>query len=100
MLDRGGSELVSKIARKWGMSIDEASINIKIRALIKQKIAAVGDKHPEFMESDMVIKANNAFCLFCDQIQNDNGKVDFHEVYKRWMSWYFDFVDRNKKMAG
>ena len=100
LLDRGGSELVSKIAHKWGMSIDEASLNIKIRALIKEKIAAVGDKHPEFMESDMVIKANNAFCLFCDQIQNDNGKVDFHEVYKRWMSWYFDFVDRNKKMAG
>ena len=42
LLDRGGSELVSKIAHKWGMSIDEASLNIKMRAMIKETIAKVG----------------------------------------------------------
>ena len=46
LLDRGGSELVSKIARKWGMSVDEASLNIKMRAMIKETIAKVGLEHP------------------------------------------------------
>jgi hypothetical protein len=77
LLDRGGSELVSKIAQKWGMSIDEASQNIKMRAMIKETIAKAGVQHPRFVESDMVIKANNAFCLYYDRMQDDNGKVDF-----------------------
>ena len=56
LLDRGGCELVSKIAHKWGMSIDEASLNIKMRAMIKETMAKVGLQHPKFLESDMVVK--------------------------------------------
>jgi flagellar protein FlaI len=96
ILDRGGSELVSKIARKWGMSIDEASLNIKMRAMIKETMASVGLQHPKFLESDMVVKANNTFCLYLDRIQDDKGKVDFQEVYDRWIEWYRDFVEKNK----
>lgn len=95
LLDRGGSELVNKIAKKWGMSIDEASLNIKIRAMIKETIAKVGIQHPGFVESDMVIKANNIFCLYLDELQDDSGKVDLHEVYNKWMVWYQDFVEKN-----
>ncbi|MCX9086429.1 MAG: type II/IV secretion system ATPase subunit [Candidatus Methanoperedens sp.] len=95
LLDRGGSELVSKIAHKWGMGIDEASLNIKVRARIKETIAKVGELHPRFVESDMVMKANNAFCLYLEQMQDDKGKVDFHGVYDRWMAWYHDFVEKN-----
>jgi flagellar protein FlaI len=96
LLDRGGSELVNKIANKWGMSIDEASLNIKIRAMIKETIAKVGIQHPRFVESDMVIKANNTFCLYLDELQDDKGKVDLQEVYNKWMVWYQDFVEKNK----
>ncbi|MFZ3166881.1 MAG: type II/IV secretion system ATPase subunit [Candidatus Methanoperedens sp.] len=96
LLDRGGSELVSKIAHKWGMGVDEASLNIKVRARIKETIAKVGELHPRFVESDMVMKANNAFCLYLEQMQDDKGKVDFHGVYDRWMVWYHDFVEKNR----
>lgn len=96
LLDRGGSVLVSKIAHKWGMGIDEASLNIKVRAMIKETIAKVGEQYPGFVESDMVMKANNAFCLYLDQMQDDKGKVDFHDVYDKWMAWYLDFVEKNR----
>jgi type IV secretory pathway ATPase VirB11/archaellum biosynthesis ATPase len=96
LLDRGGSELVSKIAHKWGMSIDEASLNIKMRAMIKETMAKVGLQHPKFLESDMVVKANNTFCLYLDKSQDENGKVDFQEVYNRWIEWYRDFVEKNR----
>ena len=52
--------------------------------------------HPRFVESDMVMKANNAFCLYLEQMQDDKGKVDFHGVYDRWMAWYHDFVEKNR----
>jgi hypothetical protein len=96
LLDRGGSVLVSKIAHKWGMGIDEASLNIKVRAMIKETIAKVGEQYPGFVESDMVMKANNAFCLYLDQMQDDKGKVDFHDLYDKWMTWYLDFVEKNR----
>jgi len=96
ILDRGGSQLVSKIAHKWGMSIDEASLNIKMRAMIKETMARVGLQHPKFVESEMVVKANNTFCLYLDRTQDEKGKVDFQEVYNRWIEWYMDFVEKNK----
>ncbi|MCX9084273.1 MAG: type II/IV secretion system ATPase subunit [Candidatus Methanoperedens sp.] len=96
LLDRGGSELVSKIAHKWGMSIDEASLNIRMRAKIKETVANVGLQHPKFLESDLVVKANNTFCLYLDRVQDEKGKVDFHEVYDRWIEWYRDFVEKNR----
>jgi flagellar protein FlaI len=96
LLDRGGSQLVSKIAHKWGMSIDEASLNIKMRAMIKETIAKVGLQYPKFVESDMVVKANNSFCLYLDRTQDENGKVDFQVVYDRWIEWYLDFVEKNR----
>jgi hypothetical protein len=96
ILDRGGCELVSKIAHKWGMSIDEASLNIKMRAMIKETMANVGLRHPRFLESDMVVKANNVFCLYLDRCQDERGKVDFQEVYDRWIEWYRDFVEKNR----
>lgn len=96
LLDRGGSELVNKIARKWGMSVDEASLNIKMRAMIKETMAKVGLQHPRFVESEMVVKANNTFCLYLDRMQDENGKVDFQEVYDKWIEWYRDFVAKNR----
>ncbi len=96
LLDRGGSVLVNKIAHKWGMNIDEASLNIKVRASIKETMARVGLENPRFVESDMVMKANNAFCFYLDRMQDESGKVDFQEVYNRWTEWYGDFVDANK----
>jgi flagellar protein FlaI len=95
LLDKGGSELVNKIAHKWGMGIDEASLNIKMRALIKETMAKVGLQHPRFVESDMVMKANNTFCLYLDRMQDERGNVDFQEVYNKWIDWYRDFVEKN-----
>jgi len=53
-------------------------------------------KHPKFVESDMVMKANNAFCLYLDRMQRWFWKVDSQEVLDRWMVWYHDFVEKNK----
>jgi flagellar protein FlaI len=78
------------------MSIDEASLNIKMRAMIKETIAKVGLQYPKFVESDMVVKANNSFCLYLDRTQDENGKVDFQVVYDRWIEWYLDFVEKNR----
>lgn len=92
ILDKGQAELVGKIARKWGLNIEEASLNIKMRAMIKETMAEAGMEHPEFVEADMVSRANNMFWYYLNMEQNESGKVNFQEVYDKWIAWYRDFV--------
>lgn len=96
ILDKGQSDLVNKISHKWGLSIDEALLNIKMRAMIKQTIANVGKEHPGFLEAGMVGRANNIFRYYQEEERDEKGKVDFQAVYDRWTGWYSEFVEKNK----
>ncbi|WP_048204868.1 type II/IV secretion system ATPase subunit [Methanococcoides methylutens] len=91
ILDRGQSELIGKIARKWGISIDDASLNIRIRARIKQKIASAGSLDPKFLEADVVSKANNVFWLYMDMEKHGTCGPDYERVYEKWNSWFDSF---------
>ncbi|WP_236622643.1 type II/IV secretion system ATPase subunit [Methanococcoides methylutens] len=92
ILDRGQSQLIEKIARKWGISIDEASLNIRIRARIKQKIAHAGSLDSRLVEADMVSKANNIFWLYMDMEKNSPHGPDYERVYDKWNSWFDNFT--------
>lgn len=96
LLDKGQSELVNKIAHKWGMSIDEALLNIKLRAMVKQTIANAGKEHPEFLEADAVGRANNMFWYYQEETRDEKGNVDFQAVYQRWIDWFSAFAEQNK----
>lgn len=96
ILDKGQSELVRKIAYKWGLNVHEISLNIKIRALIKETIANAGLVDPVFVNAEMVNRANNMFWYFMDKEQDEKGKMDFQVVYDKWKEWYSDFVNKNR----
>lgn len=91
ILDRGQSEIIGKIARKWGISIDDASLNIRIRARIKQKIATAGSLDPGFLEADVVSKANNVFWLYMDMEKHRASGPDYERVYEKWSNWFENF---------
>ena len=85
LLDRGQSTLIRKIAKKWGISVDDASKNIRIRASMKLKMAEQGRKDPAFLEAEMVSAANNMFWMFMEQEKESNIKPDMQHVYDRWV---------------
>lgn len=91
ILDRGQSALVNKIASKMGISIDDASKNIQLRAKIKEKVADWGNKNPEIMEIEALSIANNMFWLLMDE-QKQNDILDYNFVFKRWLEWFEDFA--------
>ncbi len=88
LLDKGQSELVNKIAHKWGLGIDEALLNIKMRAMIRKTIADAGKQNPEFLEADFAGRANNIFWYYQEEERDENGKVDLEAVYQRWNDWF------------
>ncbi|WP_410509150.1 type II/IV secretion system ATPase subunit [Methanosarcina hadiensis] len=112
-LEQGQSELIGKIARKWGITIDTAIKNIELRARIKEKIAAEGVRMPFLLEAGAVSKANNIFWLLSDSIKTEikaetggrtagetsfkNGsesssEIYLEELYRQWEIWFESFV--------
>jgi len=70
-LEQGQSELIGKIARKWGITIDTALRNIELRARMKERIAIEGVRMPFLLEAEAVSEANNMFWLLSDSIKAD-----------------------------
>jgi type IV secretory pathway ATPase VirB11/archaellum biosynthesis ATPase len=120
-LEQGQSELIEKIARKWGISIDRALKGIELRTRIKEKIAIEGRKKPFLMEAEAVSQANNMFWLLADsmtkgrQYENEysgnsvnssvnnsaNSSVNYSEasnrdeletLYRQWETWFEKFA--------
>ena len=102
LLDRGQSGLIRKIARKWGISVDEASKNIRIRASMKLKMAEYGKTDPSFLEAEFVSAANNMFWMLMEQEKESSGKPDMQRVYERWCTWFEQIVatkDKERSVA-
>jgi hypothetical protein len=118
-LEQGQSELIGKIARKWGVTIDTAIKNIELRARIKEKIAAEGVNNPFLLEAEAVSEANNMFWLLSDSVKANNrtkeernektgsktsnryvfenipesgSEVYLEDLYRRWEIWFENFV--------
>ncbi len=93
LLDRGQSELINKIAYKWGISIDNASANIRLRARIKERMATAGLDNPRLVEADIVSMANNMFWFYMDNEKNYQQGPDYDRVYESWSKWFDHLAD-------
>ncbi|MGB9940185.1 ATPase, T2SS/T4P/T4SS family [Methanosarcina sp.] len=118
-LEQGQSELIEKIARKWGISIDRALKGIELRTRIKEKIAMEGLKKPFLLEAEAVSQANNMFWLLSDSMKKgrpyENEYVnnssnnsannsandsepgcgdDLETLYRQWEAWFENFAGK------
>jgi type IV secretory pathway ATPase VirB11/archaellum biosynthesis ATPase len=96
IMDRGQSVLIGKIADKWGMSIDQASQNIRLRAKIKEKMAEYGRKDPFFVEAATVSTANNMFWLLIEEEKQYEGGMNMQRIYRKWSEWFEDFASKRQ----
>jgi type IV secretory pathway ATPase VirB11/archaellum biosynthesis ATPase len=115
--EQGQSELIGKIACKWGISIDRALKSIEIRTKIKEKIAIEGLHKPFLLEADAVSQINNMFWLLTDSMVQskeyskdceDKYKSDLESsscgdletLYRQWETWFENFSNamENKKV--
>lgn len=103
LMDRGQSVLIGKIADKWGISIDEAALNIRMRAMIKGKIAESGLEQPHLLEARNVAIANNMFWMLMDREVAEPDGINYQRVYDRWFEWFSSFSgkkDETKEKPG
>ena len=94
LLDMGQSEIIGRIAKEWGISIEEAIENISLRSKIREEMIKYGEENPKLLEAKAVRDANNAFWMLIEESTREYGSPDYKEVGERWMKWYKEYVKR------
>jgi hypothetical protein len=94
LLDMGQSQLLENVSRKWGITVEKALQNIKLRTDIKKTIAEYSRENKELLEAPANRDANNAFWMFIEESKTRNKTVNYNDVRKKWMKWFKDYVGR------
>jgi len=88
LLDMGQSQILQSIAKKWGISVEKALENIRLRTDIKQTIVEQSKQHKDLLEAPTMRDANNMFWMCIEESKQRHGTVDYTEVRTRWMKWF------------
>jgi len=94
LLDMGQSEVIENIAHKWGISVEKAIENIKLRTEIKRTIVEHGQENQELLEAPTNRDANNAFWMLIEEEKAKHSQVNYSEVRRKWMKWFDDYAKR------
>ncbi len=94
LLEMGQSQIIRNVAKKWGITVEKAMQNIRLRTEIKQIIVEHSKKNKELLEATSVRDANNAFWMFIEENKNRKKEVDYKEVRSKWMRWFDNYIGR------
>ncbi|MBR9676877.1 type II/IV secretion system ATPase subunit [Candidatus Woesearchaeota archaeon] len=88
----GDSEIIKAVAgniKEFAGDWDAVWKNIELRAKIKEAIveASKKEKDPEILEAQFVIKCNDMFHLFSDQVKKTHKKLDSQKIFEVWDEW-------------
>ena len=92
LLDMGQSQVIESISKKWGISVEKALQNIRLRADIKRKIVKHSKDHPELLEAEANRDASNAFWMFIEESKKQDKEVDYKKVWEKWLEWFENYV--------
>jgi archaeal flagellar protein FlaI len=94
LLDMGQSEILGGIAKKWGISVEKALQNIKLRTDIKRKLVqtALSTDRLDLLEASAIRDANNAFWMLIEEQKMQRSGVDYTVIWEKWNTWFSSFV--------
>lgn len=90
----GQSSIIQQIAKQWGISVEQALENIRIRTYIKKQIVHAGKQiDPVFLEATVTKEANNHFWMLVEQAKKTQS-VDYQQIQQKWDMWFNQYVKR------
>jgi len=86
------SEIISSIAARWNMTVEQALKNIELRANIKKDMVNFSEQNnfDRILEVDHVVMANNEFRALNEK-QIRSGSVDYDALYRDWKKWFKEY---------
>lgn len=92
LLDMGQSQVIENISKKWGISVEKALQNIRLRTNIKKTIVKHSSDRPELLEAEANRDANNAFWMFIEESKKQDEEVNYNRVWNRWLEWFERYI--------
>ena len=83
------SEKVGKIARSWGLTMEQALHNIEVRAAYRKKMVDYAAEHgkPQILGAAWVARSNSTFWTLLEKAQA-RGKMDYDAILAEWTTWF------------
>ena len=85
------SERIGEIARKWGISMENALSDIKVRARYRLDAVEYAREHekPQLLQIEWVVRMNNKYWALREKAIRD-GDLDFNKVLEQWRAWFLE----------
>ncbi len=96
LLDMGQSQVIENISKKWGINVEKALQNIRLRTNIKKTIVKNSKDKPELLEAQPNMDANNAFWMFIEESKMEDKKVNYEKVWARWLEWFEVYIGKKQ----
>ncbi len=86
------SELMKKIASRWGVDNDFLWAEINSRAQAKQFLVDQKRKYniPDLLEGEYTVHSNNMFRIIQEKQRQELGGVDHKAALKQWKKWVLE----------
>jgi len=94
LLDMGQSEIIGNIAKKWGITVEKALQNIKLRTFIKKTLVDYSKDNEELLEAHVSRDTNNAFWMFIEESKLQDGEVNYDKIRRKWLEWFKEYIGR------
>jgi len=94
LLDTGQSHVIESIAKKWGITVEKALQNIKLRIDIKKTMVEYAKANKDLLEALATRDSNNAFWMFTEESKIQKDQVDYGDVRRKWMKWFKEYAER------
>ena len=92
----GQSSVIQQIAKRWGISVEQALKNIQLRTKIKKQVADAGRNIDQrFLEAETMKAANNRFWMLIEE-HKQQQKIDYEHIWSEWKQWFTDYIERRK----
>jgi len=91
------SELLAKIMKYTGFSKEDILNEIESRAKMLLTMVTVSEKlgKPELLEGNNVSRAKNKYILLSEKQREENGFIDYGQLFEDWKDWYINKFVKN-----
>jgi hypothetical protein len=87
-IDTGRSEAMLGVAKKWGISLEEACKDVLSRETMLQAVVNAGKADPWLMEIAPYSRCLGAFRMYRDRDRKAHGRADMEQVCTLWDRWF------------
>lgn len=90
----GQSTIVQQIAKRWGITVEKALENIRLRTHIKKRIVDAGTTIDElFLEAECTRDAQNHLWMLIEQAKT-HPPLNYQKIKAKWDTWFATYIKR------